>query len=72
MNLFQKSEAENIYRHIEMTDDAASALSWHCSIIGLENAFDKAELQSASNFLHGWSTLARHIWTRLKIWLNEL
>lgn len=26
MDLFQKSEAENIYRYIEMSDDTASAL----------------------------------------------
>lgn len=36
IDLFQKSKEENLYRYIEMTDDAARALSWHCSIVWLK------------------------------------
>ena len=31
-DLFQKTEAENIYTWMEITDDAASTISWLCSI----------------------------------------
>jgi len=36
-------------------------------LFDLENAFDKAELQSARNVLRGQSTLRKNIWTTLKI-----